>query len=112
MLRRKTWWVDSAEHYFQVRLGRRSLALLHFADDAPATQSSTHGSGEALVALFQLDGKHPFVFRNVDAHALANLRFCLAFQAERVFEEDFNERCYAAANLAHAFLIAMAFAVA
>jgi hypothetical protein len=52
------------------------------------------------------------VFRNVDAHALANLRFCLAFQPERVFEEDFNERCYAAANLAHAFPIAMAFAVA
>jgi hypothetical protein len=52
------------------------------------------------------------VFRNVDAHALANLRFCLAFQPERVFEEDFNERCYAAANLAHVFPIAMAFAVA
>lgn len=47
MLRRKTRWVDSAEHYFQVRLGRRSLALLHFFDDAPQLTGLRYSSEEA-----------------------------------------------------------------
>jgi hypothetical protein len=83
--------------------------LRHFLDDAPATQRSTYASGEILVALFQLGvAKYPFVFRNVNGYALADLCFSLAFKTEHVLREDFNERCYAAADFAHAFLVTMA----
>src|SRR5580704_7148357 len=109
VLRRKTRGRDAAEHYLQVRLGRRSPALRHVLDDAPATQRSTYLCSEVLVALFQLRiAKHPFVFRNMNGYALADLRFSLAFETEHILQENFNERCYAAADFAHVFPVTMA----